>query len=164
MNKIFAANLLVLVLAVPAICAGGKDASSSNPDSVNYRVSFKMKNEALSAASSFLMGSEQQAKYLQAEENPHEFESAQAPGGMGVEFKKVTAIVNCVISRAKDGVVYGDFQFELSGPVAPVGKRKSVPLRTFQYTSPIAARLGQTLVVVDGPDRRIEIRIDEVKP
>lgn len=167
MIRILAANLLVLTLAFPAFCASTKATSSSSKlDAANYRVSFKMKNDILSAASSFLMGTEQQAKYLQTGEDPYESENVQnnAPSVVGVEFKKVTAIVNCVISRAKDGVVYADFQFELSGPVTAVGKRKAIPVRTFQYASPIAVRLGQTLVVVDGPDRHIEIRIDEVKP
>jgi len=162
MKRALAVAALLAAFAAPAFCADAK--SASKPGAVNYRVSFKMKTETLSAASSFLMAAEGQAKFVQTGEDPHEFDNAQAAGGVGVEYKKVMALVNCVISRAKDGLVQGDFQFELSGPVAPVGKRKMAPLRIFQYATPLVARLGQTVVVVDDADRRIEIRIDEVKP
>lgn len=125
---------------------------------VNLRVSFTLRERGLESSGSFLVESGTQANFVLGSDEPWETES---PQGKGIEFKKHGAIVNVLpsISQEKDRVD-AQWQSELSGPLAPKTSLKVPTLATFQFQTEFSARLGRSVVLVDGPGRRIEVKIE----
>ncbi|MBI3551693.1 MAG: hypothetical protein HY077_04185 [Elusimicrobia bacterium] len=167
-----AAALLALasLLCPPAFAADAKPQppvkaekkAARTPEDANFKILFKMKVEELESAGSFVAQGGTEGDYHLAGEDPVETEN---PAGKGVEYKKHTTIVSCIpVSNPNNGRVRSECQFELSGALRPVGSLKMRPTVTFQYKGAFEVALGSAIVLVDDPTRRLEVRIEEVKP
>lgn len=166
---IFCAALASLDAPVRAQADGEKPAKTttrqSNPgaEGADYRISFKMKDHDLEASGNFVVQNGAQANYVSGGETPSVVSSKN--GEKGVEFKKHSAIVNCLpVENPNNGRIRAECQFELSGPLAPATELKVHPAKTFQLQTSFEVQKGHTLVLTDEPDRRVEVRIDEVAP
>lgn len=135
-------------------------AADDNSNAV-FRVSFKLQDRELKASGNFVVESGTQANYSIGGDEPFEHQNA---GGVGVEFKKVAAIIN-VLPAFVPGtdIVDCQWQSELSGPLAPKGSLKVQPISTFQLQTEFRVALGKTIVLVDEPDRRVEAVFTEIK-
>ena len=132
-------------------------------NTANFRIHFKLRSHELEGAGNFVVADRAQSNYVAGGEYPEEV--ANGRGEKGVEFKKHALIVNCVPAGQPDGdSVQVQCQFELSGPLPPVGSLKVRPIETFQYQTDFMIKRGQTLVLIDEPDRRVELKLDEVAP
>lgn len=130
----------ILSLCVPAFAAplpplpakslGVKAAVEA---SVNFRISFKIKDGELEDAGSFVVLSGSQS--------------------------------NCIAAaKPSSAIVRADCQFEISGPLSPVGELKARPAATFQFQTSFEVERGHAIVLVDGPVRHIEVKIEAVAP
>jgi hypothetical protein len=144
------ALIALVLLAVPA-GAAPKEASA------NIAVVFKIKNTLREAAGRFVVGNGSQANYVNGGELAKAVQTSQ---GKGLEYKKHGVIVNCLPILSADGRRANmECQFEISGPGNKNPDLDAWDLVTFQYQSSFTAELGKTLVLVDEPDRRVEITV-----
>jgi hypothetical protein len=146
--------LAVVLLAAPAAAAplpAPKEASA------NLVFSFKLKNGLREAAGRFLVGNGNQSNYVAGGEVAKTIQAAQ---GKGVEYKKVGVIVNCLPTLHPDGRhARVECQFEISGPGRKNPDLDAWDIDTFQYQAGFMAELGKPLVLVDEPERRVELTI-----
>jgi hypothetical protein len=130
--------------------------------SLNFKISFKIKDGEIEDTGSFVVMGEAQSNYVAGGEKVFEIDAA---GHKSFEFKKHATIVNCIaVAKPSSTIVRAECQFEISGPLAPVGELKARPISTFQFQTAFEAERGHTLILVDGPSRHIEIKIDVVAP
>ncbi len=140
--------------------AAPKAPPSSRP--TNFRISFVLRLQDMQSAGNFVVQDGAQANYTRGGDAPFEVKTEK---GTGLEFKKYGTIVNCLPVSAPGGKsVAADCQFELSGPGRPETTFQVKPPMTFQLQTSFVAEIGKTTVLVDEPDRRLEVRIDEAKP
>lgn len=125
----------------------------------NLRISFKLKEQNLESAGNFTVRNGSQSNYIAGGEVPFETEMAK---GKAVDYKKTGVIVNCLPRALSEDAFALVCQFELSGPGLPVGTLGARPAQTFQLQSEFTVRKGKTLVLVDEPTRRVEIKLDEL--
>ena len=127
---------------------------------MNLKFSFKLKFKQMENVGNFVVQSGTQANYVLGGEIPVEVEHAQ---GKGIEFKRHGTIVNVLpVVRPDSDKVDIQLQCELSGPLPPETSLRVNPIATFQYQTAFVATLGKTLVLIDEPDRRVEVTIDTV--
>jgi len=151
---------LVAVLAGGGFAGEGKAVPAEKP--VNLKVAFLVRARDLESAGNFVVRSGEQSSYTKGGETPFEVES---PGGRGVEYKKHAVVVNCVpLVGPGPGLVSAQLQIELSGPLRPSGALQARPVETFQLQTTFTVRAGTTIVLVDEPDRRVEVTITPVEP
>lgn len=139
-----------------------KTPDNAVPQDKDLRISFKLRFKDLHAEGNFVTESGTQANYVQGGEVPWETSS---PQGKGIEFKKYGVIVNVLpfIKPDAEDVVDAQMQIELSGPVASKNSLNVPEIATFQLQNEFSTSLGKTVVLVDEPDRRIEVTIAEAK-
>ena len=131
-------------------------------DSTNFKISFKIRNGELEDSGSIVVLAGSQSNFISAGEKAFE---AGAGAARGVEFKKHGAIVNCVaVAKPATTIVHAECQFELSGPLAPTGELKARSIASLQFQTSFEVERGRTLVLVDGPSRLIEVKIEAVAP
>ena len=133
---------------------------SSRPSAAMFRVAFTLKVGGLEYASSFVVQDGSQANYIDGGEVSQEFDSGH---GKTIDFKKRGVIVNCVPvenPNAKERV-RAECQFEISGPVKSATAAADVA--TLQLQTAFEVEKGKPLLVVDGPGKRIEVTITEIK-
>jgi hypothetical protein len=170
MQKIGIASALCFAMAASAaaelkpIGQGFKEAVEkiTAPSSdVNFKISFKIKTDELESAGNFVAHNASQANYAKGGDSPVELESSKEH--KGVEFKKYGTIVNCLPVAVPDSdKVDAQCQFELSGPLRPVTSLKVNPITSFQYQAEFTVQKGRRIVLVDEPDRRVEVKIEEL--
>jgi hypothetical protein len=148
----FAAAVLAVAFAAPALAA-------PPPPPVQYEISFSLRLKELNASGNFQTLDGTQVNYVRGGEQPMVSETAS---GKTVDFKKHGVIVNCLPKSRPDGLVDLQCQFELSGPTAPQTEFKVRPVETFQYQAEFLARPGRPSVLVDEPDRRVEVGVKKV--
>src|SRR5205823_310171 len=113
------------------------------------------------SSGNFRVLNQTQANYVLGGDQPFEVETAN---GKGVEFKKFGTIVNVLPAIKPDtDIVDSQLQIELSGPLAAQGALKVRPVATFQLQTEFSAPLGKTVLIVDEPDRRVEVRFEAAK-
>jgi len=144
---------------LPALKAPGKLSGG------HFKVSFSIRNKALEKAGNFVVQEGSQASYIDGGEVAWPVRGAQ---GVAVEYKKVSTLVNCVVvedpnfkARAR-----AECQFELSGPVPSETGPKELAVadaKTFQLQTAFEADLGKPLVLVDEPDKRLTVTLEELK-
>lgn len=122
----------------------------------NFKISFKIRSRGLESAGNFVARDGAQSNYVRGGETPYEFDGGR---GKTVEYKKHGTIVNCLPASQGDAVSL-TCQFELSGVLAPTGTLGARPLETFQFQSDFTIRRGETLALVDEPDRGIEVTLE----
>ncbi|MCX5787523.1 MAG: hypothetical protein NTX64_03280 [Elusimicrobia bacterium] len=133
-------------------------APSTALSDMNLKVSFKLKFKRLESSGNFTVQSGTQANYVIGGDDPVEVITKQ---GTGIEFKKYGTIVNILPAVVFDSdKVDAQLQAELSGPQAPETSLKVNPISTFQIQTEFTITLGKTIVLVDEPDRRVEIKIE----
>jgi hypothetical protein len=143
-------------LRAPTAETAGIDARTN----ANLRISFKIRYKELENSGNFIVQSGTQANYVIGGEEPREIQNAQ---GKGIEFKKHGIIVNVLpVLYPETDVVDTQLQCEISGPLSPVTSLQVPPIATFQLQIEFRSALGKPIVLVDEPDRRIEVKIDEV--
>jgi hypothetical protein len=159
---------------LPALLLAAGAASAQEPmrpvaqkkratSSSNFRISFKLRSHELQAAGNFTVADGAQANYVVGGERPEE--TPDAGGKPVVDFKKHGLIVDCVPTRRpSDGLVDVQCQFELTGVLPPTGAAKARPTETFQYQTDFSIKPGSSLVLVDEPDRRVELKLEELAP
>jgi hypothetical protein len=148
------AIITVMLLAAPA---GAATLHAPKGDSANLVVAFKMKNAQREASGRFVAGNSTQANYVVGGEATKTIQSVQ---GKGVEYKKHGVIVNCLPVLTGDGRrVRAEIQLEISGPGRKNPDLDAWDVDTFQYQASFTAELGKTVVLVDEPDRRIEVTL-----
>jgi hypothetical protein len=127
-------------------------------ESMNLRLSFKLRYKNLESSGNFIVQNGTQANYVLGGEQPFEIANAQ---GKGIEFKKHGAVVNVlpVIDPNADKVDV-QWQSEISGPLEPETSLKVNPVASFQVQTEFIVPIGKTIVLVDEPDRRIEARFE----
>jgi len=146
--------LAVVLLAAPAAAA---PLSSPKETTANLLISFKLKSSLREASGRFVVGSGNQSNYIAGGEVANTVKNSQ---GKGVEFKKHGVIVNCLpVLSADSRRVRAECQFEVSGPGRKNADLDAWDIDTFQYQAGFTAELGKTLVLVDEPDRRVELTI-----
>ena len=157
-----------LALQVPAFAAplpairSKSLAAKIGGESTNFKISYKIRHAELEDSGSFLVLSGSQSNYIAGGEKAFEFGAGAAKA---VEFKKHGAIVNCLaVAKPDTTIVRAECQFELSGPLAPTGDLKARSIASFQFQSSFEIERGRTLVLVEGPSRLIEVKIDAVAP
>jgi hypothetical protein len=156
MNKLIA---LAVLLAAPSFAADKpvKLAVSVTDDPL-FKVSFRIKAEDLSEAGSFVIQSGTEADYHVGGEDPLQIDKA-------VEFKKHNTSVSCIpVTNPTNGLIHAECQFEISGYRRPVGDIKEPPTISFQLKTAFDVRPGKTLLLVDDETRRVEVKIEELKP
>ena len=126
----------------------------------NFKISFKIRASGLESAGNFMVRDGAQSNYVRGGETPYEFDGGR---GKSVEYKKHGTIVNCLPASHGDAVSL-TCQFELSGALAPTGSLGARPIETFQLQSDFTIRRGETLALVDEPDRGIEITLETARP
>lgn len=126
----------------------------------NYRVAFRMKLAELERSGNFTVQDGAQANYVLGGDTPTEAQNSR--GEKGIEFKKHGTIVNCIVTGG--GRLNAQCQFEISGPLPPQTSLKVNPIATLQLQTTFTAEKGKPLLLVDEPDRRIEITITETAP
>jgi hypothetical protein len=147
---------------LPPLPAKSLGVKANAEASLNFKISFKIKDGEIEDAGSFVVMSEAQSNYVAGGEKVFEIDAA---GRKSFEFKKHATIVNCIaVAKPSSTIVRAECQFEISGPLAPVGELKARPISTFQYQTAFEVERGHTLVLVDGSSRHIEIKIDVVAP
>lgn len=158
---------LAAFLAAPAAAQkpfpGPLTAPAAKPagaGSENFRISFKIRSRGLESSGNFVVRDGAQGNYVRGGEDPYEFDAGK---GRGVDFKKHGTIVNCAPASA-GGAVSMSCQFELSGVLPPAGSLGARPVETFQFQSDFTLRRGETLVLIDEPDRGIEVAVDVARP
>ena len=152
---------IVLVAGVLAVLSIGTPSWAEGIDpGRNLKVSFKIKNHALESSGNFVIGAGKQVNYVVGGDEPSEIVTNR---GKGVEFKKHGTIVNLIATvRPASGDVDLQVQVEKSGPLD--GDRRLMnarPIETFQLQTTCTAKLGKPLVVVDEPDRRVELLVED---
>ena len=151
----------MLAAGVFAVLPFGASSWADGGDpSRNLKVSFKIKSRALESSGNFIIGAGKQVNYVVGGDEPSEIATNR---GKGVEFKKHGTIVNLIATvRPTSGDVDLQVQIERSGPL--VGDRKLLnvrPIETFQLQTMCTAKLGKPIVLVDEPDRRIELLVED---
>ncbi len=155
-------SVTAFAASLPRLPAKALSVKTNAEESVNFRISFKIKDGELENAGSFVVMSESQANYIIGGEKVVEVDM---PSGKAVEFKKHGTIVNCLpVAKPDSALVRAECQFELSGPLGPVGTLKARPISTFQLQTSFEAALGRTLVLVDEPTRHLEVKVEVVAP
>jgi hypothetical protein len=143
--------IVIILLVVPAAAGASKDSPT------NLSVSFKLRNSQREASGRFVVGNGSQANYVNGGELA---KAVQLSQGKGLEYKKHGVIVNCLPILSADGRRANmECQFEISGPGNKNPDLDAWDLVTFQYQSSFTAELGKPLVLVDEPDRRVEITV-----
>ena len=167
------ALLALVLLAVPAGAAGGSGSSAGTGrmtphtagaaprppkgSPANLAISFKLRNVQREAAGRFVVGNGNQANYVNGGELA---KAVQASQGKGLEYKKHGVIVNCLPLLSADGRRANmECQFEISGPGRKNPDLDAWDLDTFQFQSDFTAELGKPLILVDEPERRVEITV-----
>jgi hypothetical protein len=133
---------------------------SSRPSAPQFRVAFTLKVGQLEYSSSFVLQDASQANYIDGGEVSREFDSGH---GKTIEFKKRGVIVNCVAveNPNEKSRVRAECQFEISGPVKSA--TRAADIGTFQFQTAFEAEKGKPLLLVDGPEKRVEVTITEIK-
>jgi len=150
-------NNTILALVLLAAPAGAAPLPAPKEPSTNVVVDFKLKNALREASGRFLMGDGNQANYVAGGEVTKTIKHSQ---GNGVEFKKYGVIVNCLPTLNPDRQrVSMECQFEISGPGRKNPDLDAWDLDTFQYQARFVAELGKPIVLVDEPDRRVEVTV-----
>ena len=148
------AILAVALLAAPAAAA---PLSAPKEASANIVITFKLKSALREASGRFVVGNEQQANYVTGGELAKTVQNKQ---GKGLEYKKHGVIINCLpILEADRKRVRAECQFEISGPGRKSPDFDAWDLDTFQYQAGFTAELGKPLVLVDEPDRHVEVTL-----
>ncbi len=152
-----------MLLAVSAAAQPAKrklNAPSPRAGAPQFRVAFVMKIGTLDYASSFVLEDASQANYTDGGEVSYAFKDGARET---IEFKKRATIVNCVVVENPNerSRVRAECQFELSGPVKSA--TRAADIATFQLQTAFEAEKGKPLLLVDGPEKRIEITITELK-
>jgi len=124
----------------------------------NFRISFKISANGLEASGSFVVRDRSQSNYVSGGETPY---ATGDETRRAVDFKKHGVIVNCIPYSAGDAVSM-TCQFELSGALPAEGPLGTRSVESVQFQSEFTMRRGETLVLVDGPEKRIEVSLDEV--
>ena len=153
--------MLALSIAAPCLAAEGgaglwdkkakaPKAAEAAPAAANFKISFRLKSADMEKTGNFVIAEGEQANYLVGGEF-----TRQALDGKETEPKKYGTIVNCLVKTVAGArSANAQCQFELSGPVQ--GKAPVV----FQLQTSFVAPLGRPLVLVDEPERLVEIKID----
>lgn len=129
---------------------------------LNFRISFRIKLDELESAGNFVVQDGSQGNYVTGGDAPIEVQNSR--GDKGLEFKKHATIVNCLpASFPEGGRVLAQCQFELSGPGRPATSFQARPPSTFQLQTSFVAALGRSLLLVDEPNRRVEIKIEPLR-
>lgn len=154
--------LPALLLAASWAAAAPKPKDSFVPAEMkNFKITFLMKHHAMERAGAFLVGEGEQVNGAVGGERPFEVENNQ---GVGAEYKKEAAIVNCVVQGVpgRPEFVRAECQFELAGAGEPALKRTQArPISSFQHQAGVLLKKGKTHVLVEEKDRRIELRVDD---
>jgi hypothetical protein len=162
-RKLLLAALVPLAVSASAQSLPAKLRSndlSTRPFAAQFRVAFTLKIGGLDYASSFVLQDGSQANYIDGGEVSYVFKGEK---GESIEFKKRGVIVNCVAVENPNAKsrVRAECQFEISGPVKSATRAADVA--TFQLQTSFEAEKGKPLLVVDGPDKRVEVTITEIK-
>lgn len=172
-------------LGLAACCAGGAQAAGNDPlkaagqkmesaltpndpapgpsvRAVNFKISFRIKAENLESSGNFVVQDGTQGNYMLGGDTP--VSVTDNSGGKGAELKKYGTIVNCLPAAdpRKSKMVNLQCQFELSGPRPPAAGTL-LGFVTFQLQTQVLAEKGVTLLLVDEPARRVEIKVEEFK-
>lgn len=159
--------LLLLSFAAPSFAAPlppmPAKAKTVSEAAENFKVTYKIKDGDLEDSGSFLILAGSQSNYVTGGEKA--FESGNGPV-KGIEYKKHGVIVNCLaVAKPATNVVRAEFQFEISGPSAtPVGDLKARSISTFQFQTTFEVERGHSVVLVEGPSRRLEVKFETVAP
>lgn len=131
------------------------------PAEDNLRVSFRVKLEGFEREGSFLTSEANASNYVASGELPFEVAGEQ---GKKIEYRNFSVIVNCLpsIDAREPDWVSAQFQFEVSGPVRSPDTRAAPASKSLQLQTSVRARLGRRVLVVDEPDKRIEVKIERV--
>lgn len=168
MMKIAILTALFALHAAPAFAAPLPPMRAKAPRvqaddaSTNFKISFKIRSGELEDSGSFTVLAGSQSNFIAAGEKAFE---TGAGAARGVEFKKHGAIVNCVaVAKPATTIVRAECQFELSGPLAPTGELKARSIASLQFQTAFEVERGRTMVLVEGPARHIEVKIEAVAP
>jgi hypothetical protein len=133
---------------------------SARPTAAQFRIAFVMKAGGLEYSSSFVVQDGSQANYIDAGEVSWESDSGR---GKTIEFKKRGVIVNCVAVENPNerSRVRAECQFEITGPVKSATRAQDVA--SLQFQTAFEVEKGKSLLVVDGPEKRVEVTITEIK-
>lgn len=127
------------------------------------KVSFKLRFNDMEKTGNFLVLNATQSNYVVGGDEPWVFENSQ---GKGVEFKKHGTIVNMLpaVNPIDPKMVDAQIQVELSGPGRSMTELKVPPVTTFQLQTEYQAPLGRKMVLVDEPDKRVEVTVELYRP
>ncbi|HAH08453.1 MAG TPA: hypothetical protein DCM05_18330 [Elusimicrobia bacterium] len=133
------------------------------PEQPMFKVSFKIRFEGLEGSGNFAVRGATQSNYVVGGDTPFVIENA---AGKGLEFKKHGTIVNIlpVLDPSKPDTVDSQIQIEISGPGKPTTELKALPVQTFQLQTEFLSTLGKKAVLVDEPNKRVEVLIEVLKP
>jgi hypothetical protein len=159
------AALLSLAALLP-LCASAADKVKPPRDAAeaekDYKISFVLKAEGLERAGSFVTQGGSEGDYNFGGEDPVKIENKF---GTGLEFKKHHTTVNCIpVANPNNGLIRAECQFEISGALKPAADMKDGSTISFQYKAAFEARPGKTIVLVDDPTRRVEVKIETIEP
>lgn len=162
-----AALLASFALAAPHPSPSGLKSPNQLASSSDghFKVSFTMRNRTLERSGNFVVQEGSQASYVAGGEVAWPVRGAK---GVGVDFKKVATIVNCVVVKDPNhkNRARAECQFELSGPVkSETGpKELDVPdVTTFQFQTAFEADSGKPVVLVDEADKRLVVTLEELR-
>lgn len=153
MRASIAASLMAAALAMPGLgqAAVKKAAPKSATDAVDLKISFKIRLDAVESDGSFVTASGTQNNFVLGGTTP-----VSADDGKSIVQKKYGTIVNCLpqlVGKSKANV---QTQIELSRPL------DHGSVKTMQYQGEFNVPLGQWVVLVEGSDRHVEMKIEEL--
>lgn len=135
--------------------------SSQDLGGGNLKVSFRIKSGIRESSGNFVVRNAMQMNYVVGGDTPFELEGRQKHA---IEFKKYGTIVNCLaVSVPGTDKVQAQFQFELSGPQEKLTSFEIPRIESFQLQTEVLLTKGLEQVLVDEPDRRIEVRVEDAK-
>jgi hypothetical protein len=142
--------------SVPSHSAG---ASARSGGGINLKISYKMKLDAVESVGSFVTESGTQCNNVLKEDAPYVSDETgeKKPGS-----NRHGAIVNAVATAAAGKKAGVKLQAEMTELLEPAAGTKAAPVKTFQYQGTFTVELGRSIVLVDGPDRRLEMTVEEL--
>jgi hypothetical protein len=144
------------------LAASPVSSASAPSEKANLKISYRMKLDSLESAGSFVTQSGTQSNNVEREDVPYELDSAAE---RKIAFNKHGAIINALPKlSAKGARATVEMQAELTEPLEPATTAKATALKTFQYQGTFTVELGRRIVLVEGPDRRLELVVEELMP
>jgi hypothetical protein len=144
--------------------SGSPDAISTSPkpsEAINLKISYKMKLDASESVGSFVTQSGAQSNNV-VREGAYNAHQPDGSGERRTDDNKRGIIVNCLPILMKGKIAHMELQTEMIEPLEPSTDSKAASIKTFQYQGMFLAALGRTIVLVDAPDRHLEMTVEEL--